>query len=461
MKLSGKKAIIYAGVALAGVGTAFTILAARYEPTIRGNTYVGSVPIGGLSPEDARRKVRVWWEDAKQRELSFRSDLLKVVPPPKTPGKLGIRVDDVASVAGAPIQSFGGYMTSLMSPGEPARVSVPVRFKLVGGNYESLKRFVASNAGSPAPARVFYRGGKIVRVPETSGFALDEEALPGRLMEAIGGDGVVDLPLAEGPKRVSDASLGEIRDVVASYSTKFSAAKVSRSSNIKLAAAALDGVILMPGETMSFNNIVGERTVARGYKLAGVYANGRPDVGIGGGICQVSTTLYSAALFANLKIKRRMNHSMTVPYVPLGQDAAVSYGTLDLMIENSMPGPIAITSAYQPGKVTFRILGVKDPSLSVKIVSDGHTSWGAGVRQVSDPSLPAGHTRVIEKGSSGRAVNSYRLVYKDGELVERQPLGKSIYRGGVRIIAVGTRAPAPPPVSEPPPVVDGPPPLGM
>jgi vancomycin resistance protein YoaR len=201
----------------------------------------------------------------------------------------------------------------------------------------------------------------------------------------------------------------------------------------------------MPGETLSFNGIVGRRTLKRGFKLAGVYKNGKHDTGIGGGICQVSTTLYNASLLGNLKIRRRSNHSLPVAYVPLGRDATVDYGNLDLVIENSYTTPLAVVSQYEPGRLTFRLLGKRDPDLEVKITSKpGRTDrQPEEVETVNDPKLPLGVQKIVEPGSIRRSVLTYRKIYRGGRLVETQPLGASYYGGGTKIIAVGTGKPKP------------------
>jgi len=167
---------------------------------------------------------------------------------------------------------------------------------------------------------------------------------------------------------------------------------------------------LAPGEKLSFNKTVGRRTIENGFKLAGVYKAGKHDLGIGGGICQVSSTLYNAVLLSDLKVLRRQNHSMPVAYLPVGRDATVDYGSIDLVFENTMSTPVAISSSYTPGRLTFRVLGKKDPSISVKILSIGHRSWDTGVKTVMDPTLPAGKRLIVEKGSRGHSVSTYRLV---------------------------------------------------
>jgi vancomycin resistance protein YoaR len=216
---------------------------------------------------------------------------------------------------------------------------------------------------------------------------------------------------------------------------------------------------------MSFNGLVGRRTPQAGYRIAGVYVNGRHEVDFGGGICQVSSTLYNAALLANLKIAKRSNHSMPVPYVPLGRDATVDYDSgTDLLIENNSDGPIAVDAEYLPGKLTFRVLGQKVPGQSVKIVQGPRRSWGNGTRVVRDPRLPAGRTVVQESGSAGHALRVTRIVLRDGVEVARESLGVSHYPGGDRIVRVGAArprpkrsvsdAPAEEPVPEPEPSAD-------
>ena len=233
-------------------------------------------------------------------------------------------------------------------------------------------------------------------------------------------------------------------DLVAEYTTRFPTSNRPRCANIKLASSKLNGVLVMPGERLSFNGTVGERTLRGGFQLAGVYKQGKHDVGVGGGICQVSTTLYNASLFANLRIRQRSNHSLPVAYVPLGRDATVDYGSLDLVVENTTKAPIAVVNTYVPGRLTFRILGRKDPGLTVKIVQEGQRSWDMPVETHLDRSLPVGARRIVEPGSRGHAVQTFRLVYENGKLVRRQSLGRSTYGGGTEVVAVGPAKPKAP-----------------
>jgi vancomycin resistance protein YoaR len=161
-------------------------------------------------------------------------------------------------------------------------------------------------------------------------------------------------------------------------------------------------------------------------------------MGVGGGICQVSSTLYNASLFADLQIVQRHNHSMPVAYLPVGRDATVDYGSLDLELKNNLSTPIALNSDYKAGTLTFRVLGKKDPGLAIKIESSDSQTWSGPVKTVMDPKIPIGQKKILEKGSSGRSIHTYRVVYKDGKEIARESLGRSLYKGGERVIAVGT-----------------------
>lgn len=426
---------------LVSLGAALAYIAARAEPTLRPNTRIGVVDVGGLTATDAARKLRLWWETERRRELRPVHRMLGTPLPARTPGKLGLTLDDAASVAAVPTQAWWDQTVDRVKGPDDPPLQVDPKFKFDAEALSTLSDEIRKQIGEVRPAQVRFIAGRIERQPEVAGFELDREAVGPAVVAALAGDGTVELPLKQAPKRVPDEALDQIEAVVGEFTTRFPARQFNRNTNIRLASGKLNGHILMPGERLSFNETVGRRTVARGYKEAGVYAGGRRDTGIGGGICQVSTTLYNASLYANLGIVRRQNHSMPVAYVPVGRDAAVDYGSIDLVIENTRDTPIAITSSYATGSLTFRVLGKADPGLSVKIVTEGHRSWDRGQKTVSDPALPAGARRVVEKGSRGHAIETYRLVMRDGRVVRRERLNRSHYMGGVRIIAVGSGAP--------------------
>ena len=215
----------------------------------------------------------------------------------------------------------------------------------------------------------------------------------------------VPVPLTVTEPTVSTESLKSLlfRDVLGEASSNVSGSS-NRKSNVKLSASVCDGIILLPGEVFSYNNTTGSRTSDKGYLPAPSYVGGKSTDEVGGGICQTSSTIYYAALNANLKIVERHNHMFAVGYVPDGMDATVWYGASDFRFENDTEYPIKIVTVYENSRLTVQIYGTKTDDLYVKMTNKelSSTSWSTEYKV--DPSLPAGSTRTEQTPYRGRVV---------------------------------------------------------
>jgi len=229
----------------------------------------------------------------------------------------------------------------------------------------------------------------------------------------------------------------KITGLVSSYSTNFDAGQANRAENIRLSAKEVDGTVVKPGETFSFNEVVGDRSVANGYREAPVIFNGELVPGIGGGVCQVSTTLYNILLLADLPIVERSNHSLPVHYAPLGQDATVSYPSLDLKFKNDSGSYLLIRSRVSGATLTFELYGQPKPERQVLISTNTETVIPANEKKVVDKSLAPGSMQVRQLGSPGYVVTTFRTVKVDGKVIKQETLGKSVYQSTPRIVAVG------------------------
>ncbi|MFQ3612023.1 MAG: VanW family protein [Fimbriimonadales bacterium] len=312
----------------------------------------------------------------------------------------------------------------------------------------------------PRDAQVRFQQGRVVLVPEQVGRryvpAIAEQNLFHALHLHLTNPALAGQPIAFSlglepiPPRLTQESLRAITGVMASYTSRFPGYEVARNHNIRLAAQALDGRVLMPGERLSYNEAVGARTLKEGFKLAPVIINGEKRLGVGGGICQVSSTLYNAVLLGEVKVVRRVNHSIPVTYVPLGRDATVTDGGLDFVIENNYDHPIALSVELGRSTLTIRILGQSRAGRRVVLSTERTTLRSPTVKEVPDPNLPEGTRKVRQKGTAGVRVVLWRTVYQDGVLVKRERVATSVYRAQPQIVAVGTRkVRAPVPVVEP------------
>lgn len=439
-----KKVFIALGILLVGGAGVIGIAAARFEERIKPNTYVGIVPVGDLNREEAAKKLRLWWETERRIELALNVALIGKEIGKATPGKLGVTIDDVGSIEALPLDSFWDSTQREVTGSEPEKRVFDVKFKSNGENTNWLTTLVKSSVGQPRPARVRFEKGAVIREPEVPSYEVDAENLVSAIESALKDKTPVDVPVKQGEKAISDDQLGMIKEVVAEFSTSFNSGQTSRTTNLDLASKKIDGYIMMPGDIFSFNDVVGRRTVQDGYREAPVLVSGRHETGIGGGICQVSGTLYNAVLLSNLKIVKRQNHSARVMYLPVGRDATVSYPSLDFQFQNNTGGPISVSRSFARGKLTFRILGTKVKGQSVSIETVGHRSWGNGVRYVTDNSLAAGRQRTIEGGASGHAIATYRVVKQDGKVVKRELIDRSHYPGAKTVIAIGRARPKAP-----------------
>lgn len=195
-------------------------------------------------------------------------------------------------------------------------------------------------------------------------------------------------------------------DLLSEFSTKYAASNKNRTTNLILASKKINGTVLMPGETFSYNKVVGERTIAAGYKEAPIYVSGKVEDGIGGGICQITTTLYNAVLYANLDIVERSNHQFVPSYAGPSRDATVVYGAIDFKFKNNRDYPIKITCSVSGGIANFKIWGLKsDNDYEVQITS-----------------------RTTGKTATAIYSEAYKTLKKNGAVVSTTLLSKDTYK---------------------------------
>lgn len=225
---------------------------------------------------------------------------------------------------------------------------------------------------------------------------------------------------------------------MASFETTYPGSPENRNYNLALAASTLSGKVIRPGQVFSFNRAVGQADKAQGYKKAGVFVGDRIVQGYGGGVCQVSSTLYNAAVRAGLPIVQRKTHGMTVPYLPPGQDATIYYPYLDLKFRNDTGAPINIRAGAKGPSVWFALYGPhKGPETRFETQVLGRQPFR--VVRIPDGQLPEGTEKVQQGGLAGIVVHTWlHQTWPDGRKTVKD-LGVSRYRPSPRVITVGTK----------------------
>ena len=195
-------------------------------------------------------------------------------------------------------------------------------------------------------------------------------------------------------------------DLLSTYSTKYAVSNKNRTTNLILAANKINGTVIMPGETFSYNKVVGERTIAAGYKVAPIYVNGEVIDGLGGGICQITSTLYNAVVYANLEIVERSNHQFVPSYVTASRDATVVYGSVDFKFKNNRDYPIKLVCSVSNGVASFQIFGLKtDNDYQVEISS-----------------------RITGTTSNAIYSEAYKILKQNGQIISTTLLSRDTYK---------------------------------
>lgn len=252
---------------------------------------------------------------------------------------------------------------------------------------------------------------------------------------------VIKLTIIEPEIHTNEIGEEAFPDLLSSFSTKFDETNKSRSKNLKIAMEKLDGTVVMPGEVFSYNQTLGKRTAEQGYEYANGFAGGKVVPMLAGGICQISSTLYDAVLYANLNIVERHNHSFQATYVEPGKDATVVYGSLDFKFENTRNYPIMIKTSAKSGLAEIKIFGIREAvEYDVEVITEVLSYTPYNVVYQNDSSLAPGQQKVSQWGLQGCKSITYRIVSLNGQQVSKEVLSTDTYQALSKIINVGPTA---------------------
>jgi vancomycin resistance protein YoaR len=396
--------------------------------------------------------------------------------PTLSTGKLAAARDRVETILSAPVQlayGRGGWrlarwrLASMLQLPQDGSTKVRIGGPAAERYFEQLRKSVDRPAQDASFA--ISANNSVSVVPARSGLVLDERAT-GRAVVAAGlspTDRVARVAVSREAPAVStrEASAMGITGLVGAYETTYGG-EANRLHNVRLVANLIDGKLIAPGATFSFNGTTGERGEDKGFREAPVIINGELQTGIGGGVCQVSTTVFNAAYEAGLPISERTNHALYISHYPQGRDATVNYPDTDLKFRNDTPHWLLIRTFVGSSSLTVALYGAPQNRRVESEVGDLVVTGPTPVKRVSDPSMFVGQTSVQESGSPSRATSVERKVYSAGGKLLYDDKWSSSYRGEYQVVNVGTKPKPklPPPVKKkkktppppPPPPTDPP-----
>lgn len=435
--------LLFSGLLL--LGSRMTVCGA--EQRIKEGIYIGNVDVGGMTSAEAQQAVEEYVDNLKQANIT-----LKVANDGEvqvTAGDLGIawtnrEVITEASEIGQHGNVIVRYKMMKDLQHDNVRFDLELGYDVNAINEILTEKGVAFDSEA-VDADLLKEGETFVVRDSQNGYQLDVEhsidTVYNYMMEEWDySDSVIQLVVNEEIPKGSASELSQVQDVLGTFTTSFSSSGKARSANVTNGCRLIDGITLYPGEEFSTLEAITPFTEENGYYMAASYLNGKVVDSLGGGICQVSTTLYNAVLLAELEVTQRYNHSMIVAYVDASADAAIAESAgKDFKFVNNTDAPIYVEGTIKNKKITVTIYGkeTRDPNREVRYESEiiSKTPPGPDVIYV-DAGRPIGYI-VKESAHIGYKAKLWKVVKENGTVVERTLVNSSTYKMTPRYATVG------------------------
>lgn len=427
-----------------------TMFSEQDENVICAGVSINGIDVGGMTMEEARAAVDAYILDMQSKSVTVKIDEELVTT---TLGELGYSLSENEGLETAmELGKSGNFLNRYREQKELEENGAVISMEFLLDE-DALRKFVETectqfdiepeNAGLSRENGVFvvteHKMGRKLSVEDTVE-QIKEYLTNGNFTtgEAIQTEAVVKD--AEPEYTTENASL--CKDVLGKFSTSYTTSSASRSGNIANGARLINGAVLWPGETFSAGGAMNPITAENGYYMAGAYENGQVVDSIGGGVCQVSTTLYNAALLAELEIVERSNHSMIVGYVEPSMDAAIAGTYKDLKLKNNTDAPIYIEAVTSGKVITFTIYGheTRAAGRTIKYESEVLQVLEPGADKVTeDPTQPTTYRKVTQSAHKGYKAQLWKIVYENGVEVSREQVNYSSYAASPAYVTVGTK----------------------
>lgn len=419
------------------------------QNVITKGVFVNGIDLSGLTKEKALTKLQSNLQKFDNIDVSFKYNQKEYI---MSKDYINISYDKNKMINEAyAIGKSGNILKRLQEIYKISKNGVFLKYK-PNVDYEKINGFVSNIAKDidrkPIDAKISINNGKVNITNDVSGQKVDIQKTVSLAIDKINkmidsrnnGKINVNIAVASVNANIRSSLLSMIKSKIVSYSTPFNPGDTNRSGNLSVAAKAISGKLLMPGGEFSLNKALGPRIIQNGYKEAPVIVGNKLVPDIGGGVCQVATTLYNAVLRADLKIDERYHHTFPVGYVSVGQDATISGDVLDLKFENQTQYPILLESYTYNNNFIVNLYGYQqDPGKRIDIYSQIVETYVPKTKYVDDPTLPEGQQVVDVQKHIGYKVNTYRLIYKNNVIQKKEFLYTDIYKPVDEVIKRGTK----------------------
>lgn len=422
-----------------------TIKADENSNVIPANIYIGTIDVGGMTVDEATEAVNQYVADNANSEFELRAAENSVTASSQ---ELGLEWGNTDVVEEALSYSRTGNLLDRYK----AKKNLENEDKVFDLKYtvaeDTVRSFLEKHADVLDQEAVnnglTREDGAFQIIDGQEGIAVDEDASVTALQEFFasnwdGKDASIDLVANVVEPEGTAEELEKVQDVLGSFSTDFSDSAAGRVANVKNAVAKINGMVIYPDEEFSVYETIAPLDAANGYELAGSYENGTTVESYGGGVCQVSTTLYNAVIRAELDITERYAHSMLVSYVHPSMDAAIAGELKDLKFKNSTDAPIYIEGYCSGGIVYFNVFGeeTRPANREVDFVSETVSEEEPTI-QIEASAEPIGTVTVTQKAHIGKTAKLWKIVKIDGVEQSREEFNTSKYKASPRIVTVGT-----------------------
>lgn len=433
--------VLFSLMSLAAINASFSVTGEIYN-----GVKVGNIDVGGLSAQAAKNKIAtVFLQKTKQPPITLTYDNQSWAI---SADAIGLKIDaNALSNRAYAVGRTGNIFFQLQEKYMAINHGHIIPLALV---YDSAKLTTLVNGiaqkidKAPKNASLNYHKGSVSISPDEIGYKTDVTKTLSEIVDTMQVKLPFSLPIVINTAIpiIQAQDLKKIDGLISSYSTEFNTGNQNRSQNIAIAAKNINGILIRPGEEFSFNKYVGLRLEQYGYKIAPVFISGKLTKDWGGGVCQVSSTLYNAALLADMTITERTSHYRPPGYVPIGQDATVADNQLDFKFTNSSHNNIFITTAISGNQLTVSIFGKLSPNPpEIQIVPVDKKVLEPDTIVKQDPGLELGKEIVDVEGQKGFQLSTFRVKYINGKEISREFLAADEFPPEDRVVRLGTRVP--------------------